>query len=153
MEALKKYHFSVFALVLLCFLLPFINVFSFGQRLASLTGIQLTFGVSIEQANTNPFQRSQPKKDEGGELFAMIAFGAAILGLLLSFQKKRFIGPAIMAGLGLASIIALKIKIDNDVLRELRGRAQLEYAVGFILAAILYLMAFCLYVYLVKHKE
>ena len=47
----KKFSPAIFGIVLICFILPFVTVSCQGQKLATLTGIQLITGTTIKQPN------------------------------------------------------------------------------------------------------
>lgn len=137
----KKFSPAIFGIAIICFFLPFINVTCSGEKVATLTGIQLVTGTTIEQPSMFG-EKKQVRKVEG-EPLAILAFLSAIVGLGLSFLKSRksSIAPAIMGIAGLILLLLLKAKLDNDILREGEGMLRLEYEIGFWLTFLLFLFA------------
>ncbi len=160
----KKFSPAVFGLAIICFFLPFTHISCQGERLATLTGIQLVTGTTVgdpqtdsAQPNGYPFTRpgemiSTDREDEkiDPEPLAILALCSAIGGLCLSFVKDRSwtIAAAVAGGVGLIFLLLLKAKIDNDVLKEGEGIIQVEYAFGFWLLLVLFLCAIGLNAYL-----
>jgi hypothetical protein len=136
-----KFSPAIFIIILICFFLPFINITCQGEKVATLTGIQLVTGTTIEQPSMFGAKGKTTKVE--GELMALLAFISAIVGLILSFLKNRKISlaTAIVGGLGLIFLLLLKNKLDNDMLREGQGMLQLEYSTGFWLTLIFFILA------------
>lgn len=136
-----KFSPAIFIIILICFFLPFINITCQGEKVATLTGIQLVTGTTIEQPSM--FGAKGKTKKVEGELMALLAFISAIVGLILSFLKNRKISLAIaiVGGVGLLFLLLLKNKLDNDMLREGQGMLQLEYSIGFWLTFIFFILA------------
>jgi hypothetical protein len=123
---------------LICFFLPFVTFSCQGQKIVSLTGIQLVTGSSIQQPQMFGPPTTQ-KLDP--EPLAIAAFFSVIVGLGLSFMKRKkgVFGSSFLAGLGLVCLLALKSKLDNDALRQGGGAIQVQYEVGFYLLLLLLL--------------
>lgn len=160
----KKFSPAVFGLAIICFFLPFTHISCSGERVATLTGIQLVTGTTIgnqetdsAQTNGGPFIRPsdvRPQDREDGKIdpepLAIFALCSTIAGLWLSFRrgKEWAIATAVAGGVGLILLLLLKAKIDNDVLKEGEGIVQVEYAFGFWLLLVLFLSAIGLNAYL-----
>jgi uncharacterized membrane protein len=84
------------------------------------------------------------------EPFAILAFLLAAAGLGVGFlrDKRGWIGGCIAGAAGILALLLLKMKIDNDVLREGEGVLQVEYGIGFYLAFLVFLCAAALNVFL-----
>jgi len=136
----KKLSPAIFAVALFGFFLPFVSVTCQGTRVASLTGIQLVTGTTVDQPSLSR-TRSEPQK-VSGEPLAVFALLCAIAGLGLSFLKssKSSLAPALVGLAGVILLLALKVKIDNDALREGEGMLQVEYGAGFWLALLSFLV-------------
>ena len=84
-------------------------------------------------------------------------FSCVIIGLALSFIKNRksAILPAVSGGIGTITLLMLKSKIDNDVLREGGGMilVQVEYTFGFYAILILMVAAVGLNIYVFFGKD
>lgn len=137
----KKFSPAIFGFVIICFFLPFIDITCSGQKIETLTGIQLVTGTTIERPSLFG-EREKVEKVEG-ELLAILAFFSAVVGLGLSFLKslKSSIAPAIAGVSGSILLLLLKAKLDNDMLREGLRMLRIEYAIGFWLTFLLFLFA------------
>jgi len=149
----KKFSPAIFGLTLICFFLPFTDISCSGQKVATFTGIQLVTGTTIEQPSMFGEKGQVQKVD--AEPLAILAFFSAVVGLGLSFlrSRKSAIAPAITGGVGLITLLLLKSKIDNDVLKEGGGMLQVEYGVGFWLTLILFLSAIGMNAFLLSQRE
>ncbi|MBL7209075.1 MAG: zinc-ribbon domain-containing protein [Dehalococcoidia bacterium] len=137
----KRFSPAIFAIALICFFLPFITVSCGGQKVATLTGVQLVTGTAIEQPDL--FGEGQQAETLDGEPLAILAFLSAVAGLGLSFIKGRkiVIAPAISGVAGSILLLLLKSKIDNEILSEGAGMIQVEYGIGFWLTILVFLSA------------
>ena len=130
-----------FAVAILLFFLPFIDIKCNNMSLQQVSGFQLATGFQMKNKSSdspllNDFKTSDAdqqitksttgtdKKDPN--LFAMIALGLGVLGLLLSFTKAK-------AGLGLsmftavlatAAMIGLMIDIKKKVKIDMPGSGR-----------------------------
>src|SRR6185436_21326 len=75
----------IFVATTICFLFTFANVSCQGQRVASLTGIQLAFGTQIR--DTDMWGNVQTQKVKA-EPLATLALGAAVGGVVFAFLRK-----------------------------------------------------------------
>ena len=127
----KKISPAVFGIIIICFFLPFMDVSCIGQKVMSFSGIQMVTGTTIQQPSMFGEKTKSQKVDP--EPLAIATFACVIAGLLLSFIKNRksAILPASCAGIGIATLLMLKSKIDSDVLKEGGGMIQVGYVFGF----------------------
>jgi hypothetical protein len=164
-DRLRYASLATYGIVLLCLFLPFVHVQCAGERVATITGIQLVTGATVGQPDApsrdrsigiRPFGEPTVREHRGdskavpAEPMAIALAGSAVAGLLLSLVKSKSgnIG-AIAAGiLGLGFLLLLKIKIDNEVLKEAEGAIQIQYASGFWLALLVLIAAVGLNAYL-----
>jgi len=156
-SGLKSLSPSIFILVLICFFLPFTKISCGGEEVMSFTGFQLVTGTTIEVGGGIVGKGIEDRKTErvDPEPYAIWAFGAGIVGLVLSFIKSRGskILSAIIGIVGAVSLLLLKSKLDRDVLRAGEGAFHIEYQFGFWLAFILFFSAVFLNIYLFSLKE
>jgi hypothetical protein len=138
--ATRKLSPVVFVLALICFFLPFVTFSCQGQRVATFSGMQLVTGTTLQQPQA--FGPPQQQKIDP-EPLALLAALAALAGLAVSFLrgKRGAIPPAIAGGLGVVFMLALKSKLDGDVLRQGQGAIQVSYEAGFYAAVILFVGA------------
>jgi len=144
---------AIFALVILCFFLPWVTVSCGGQRIATFSGIQMVAGTTVEE----PQMFGPPKKRKvEAEPLALLAFLSAACGFAISFirNKKGAILTSITSGMGLIFLLLLKSKLDNEAVRQGEGILQVHYMTGFYLAIIFFLSAIGINLYsILQHKE
>ena len=147
---IKKVSPAIFGVAIICFFLPFMEVSCGGQKVMSFSAIQMVVGTTVQQPGMLeesmskmpslgiPGEETRSQK-VGPEPFAIITFLCTIIGLQLSFirNRKSAVLPAISAGIGAITLLMLRSKITNDVLREGGGMLQVEYVFGFWVILIL----------------
>jgi len=129
----------IFGLILVCFFLPFVNLSCQGQRLMTLSGIQLVTGTTIEQPVL--FGQRSPVQRVSGEPLAILAFLCAIAGLGLSLRamyKSFTFGPTIAGIAGAVLLLLLRSKLDSDALKQTSGMLQVDYIVGFWITFVMF---------------
>jgi hypothetical protein len=121
-----------FAVGVLLFLMPFVDIKCNNMSLQQVSGLQLATGFKMKNnSSDNPFLNDvkTDKIDEGitktttktdskdPNLYAMIALGLGVLGLLLSFTNaKAAIGGAMVTGIGSAgALIGLMLDIKKKI--------------------------------------
>ena len=165
----KRLSPAIFGIALICFFLPWVNVSCQGQKVITLSGIQLVTGTTIEEPKmfrelkgfSHPYIKEPGRSSEEynkikGEVLAILTFLATIGGLSLSFlkRKKGTLGPAIAGGIGTILLLLLSAKLNNDIFQQGQGLLQLDYRIGFYLTLILFLLAIGVNVYsIVQVKE
>jgi hypothetical protein len=115
----------LFVLAGLGFFLPFLTLSCGGQRLTTVTGIQLIAGTDVG----SPRSSSQTR--------AAFALGMCALGVLLSLNAWGTVGGVSAALAGAAGAIALlsfKTMSDDEVLRLGHGVIRVQYELGYYLA-------------------
>jgi len=161
---LKRISPAIFGILLICFFLPWVSVSCQGQKVITLTGIQLVTGISIEESEVfrdlkrfnHPYIRTpSPSSAEkiNGEPLAILTFLATIGGLILSLLKSKIglLGSAIAGGIGIILLYALSSKLINETLKHGLGILQLDYRFGFILTQVLFLLAVAVNIYSIIH--
>ena len=127
----------IFILSTLCFLLPFVTVSCNGQKVASLTGVELATGTTVEQPQV--FGQAQ-KKRVGAEPLATLAALCAIAGIGLSFLGSRLaIAPAVSGAAGALFLLLLQSKLNSDMSKEVQGAFRLDWEVGFVLVLLFFI--------------
>jgi len=141
-EEIKKFSPAIYGLVLICFFLPFTHISCAGEKVATLTGVQLVTGTTIEGPPSAFGEKEKSEKVEP-EPLAILTLITAIIGFGVSFLKDRksTLLTALIGGFGLISLLLLKSKIDNEVLRKGEGILRVEYGFGFWLVLLLFLCA------------
>lgn len=125
-------------IALICFFLPFVTFSCQGQKIVSLTGIQLVTGSLIQQPQMFGPATSQKLSPEP---LAIVTLLSVILGLGLSLTKgkKGVYCPLFLAGLGFVCVLALQSKLENDALGQGGGAIQVQFEAGFYLLLLLLL--------------
>jgi hypothetical protein len=130
-----------FAIAILLFFLPFIDIKCNNMSLQQVSGFQLATGFQMKNKSSdsplfNDFKSNEAdqqitksttgtdKKDPN--LFAMVALGLGVLGLLLSFTKaKASLGLSMFTGiLAVAAMIGLMIDIKKKVKIDMPGSGR-----------------------------
>lgn len=121
-----------FIVGILLFFMPFIDIRCNNMSLQQVTGFELATGFKMKnKSSDNPFLNDikSDKMDEGiskvttkqdkkdPNLYAMIALGLGVLGLLLSFTNaKAAIGGAMVTGIASAgSLIGMMLDIKKKI--------------------------------------
>jgi hypothetical protein len=147
----------MFAVIGLCFFLPFISISCSGQRIATLTGVQLVTGADItveaeqftqelEDAFGTPSDPEDAPASETEEtdpsVWAIIALAAAVIGTIAGFVTKgrtRAVASFAAAVLGLVGLIGLRFDLQGDV-KEGEGLVVIDYRLGYWIAAVLFVV-------------
>lgn len=128
-----------FGAVLVCFLFSFVNITCRGERVASLTGLQLAKGTEITQTG---FFGSKKTQKVDAEPLATMALIAGVAGLLLSLRGRATRALTTIAGAaGAVLLLLLKSKIDGDAAKQGQGLMQVEYGPAFTIALLLFTVA------------
>ncbi|MBZ8182547.1 hypothetical protein G3T18_21010 [Oscillatoria salina IIICB1] len=137
----KKLSPAIFALILICFFLPFVTVSCEKRVIVKLTGIQLAVGTNIEKPSLFIGEFDQEKFPP--EPLATTAFICGFVGLATSFLKlkKKAIIPAIMGLIGAILLWLLKVKIAREALIKGEGFLGITYEFGFWLSFALFAIA------------
>jgi hypothetical protein len=134
---LRKLPPAAYLLALICFLLPFVEVSCNGQKMVSLTGIQLLAGPQIG-GGVGMF--AQPKQQVKPETSVVIAFVAGIAGLVLSLlrQRRTDIVGAVCGIIGGGSLLALQQSILSGAPPQALGLIQIQYQPAYYLSVLLF---------------
>lgn len=118
---------SLFVVAGLCFLLPFLTLSCSGQRLSSVTGVQLAAGVVVGSGRSP------------GDARVAFALGMCVLGILLRFMgvgSVRRISSALAATAGILALLSFKMSVDADTLKQGHGMIRVQYEAGYYLILI-----------------
>lgn len=112
-----------FAVVVLLFLMPFIEIRCNGMKLQSVSGLQLATGFKTEKSGAGDFtDRSLTKATTNSDkqhpnLYAMAGLILGVLGLGLCLVNNRMATAAAMASavLGVAALVGLLLDIKKQM--------------------------------------
>lgn len=151
---LRKLPPAAYLLALICFLLPFVEVSCNGQKVVSLTGLQLLAGPQVGDGSG---MFAQPKQQAKPETSVVVAFVAGIAGLVLSVLKQRrtdlFAGVCgILAG---GALLELQQSILSGAPPQAMGLIQVQYQPAYFLSLVLFFAgaALAFYVAFTKQSE
>jgi len=154
---IKKLSPAIFVIILICFFLPFVSASCGGQKLVTLSGVQLVTGTTVEGSRPSEdiFGTERERQKVDAEPLAISALITTLVGLGLSFLKNRrsAIAPAIAGAATVILLLTLKYKLDNDVLKEGEGMIQIEYNFGFWLAFLFSILAVVLNLFLFMRRK
>lgn len=142
-----------FGLIIVLFLMPFINVSCSGMVNIPLSGMDLATGKTL--AFKEPFGTTAKTHRIEPQPYASLALACAVLGLLVGFVRARpaRLGNAVLGGGGAAALLLLRQEIDNEVLREGRGLITVEYQPGFWIVLLLFLAALAVGIWLYAQRD
>lgn len=125
---------SLLGAVLVFFLMPFMTLTCGGAKLITMNGVQLATGTTLE--SKQPFSGTSKKEQIKPEPLAAIAAIVAIATLGLAFVGGQFgkISSRIGAGACALSLLAMKFKVEDNLLKEGKGVVGLQWEFGFWLA-------------------
>lgn len=124
-----------FLVGILLFLLPFAEIKCGGSVIAKNTGLGIAMGKEWQSVssksmfgmndNDNKTTDNDAKKKQDPNMYAIVALGLGVLGLLLSFTNaKTAIGSAILTGvLSAGALIGLMLDLQKKVKTDMGGNA------------------------------
>ncbi len=153
MDQIKKFSPAVFAIIIFCFFLPFVNLTCSGQTVMSLTGIQLITGAEYKpQGMLGQQGMFEDQSGQSGQLasnqnvdsqpMALFALVIAVLGLALSFVRKKLMAIVclVLSVLGAVCLLLLKASLDSDASMQGQGVVQIEYQFGYWFTFLLFII-------------
>jgi hypothetical protein len=146
----------LFGVVILCFFLPFINVSCSGQKVMSITGVQMVTGTTFDEPSLFG-ETSKSHKAKAEPLAAIILFLAAFGFLPLLVPSLYFkIWDFVVSISGAVLLLAMKTKFDGEFVRQGGGGLSgltLEYGIGYWLSFILFVLIFFISLVSSSQKE
>jgi len=132
----RKIVLGIFLLTIIFFLMPWMNISCMGTPVVTVSGYDMVRGVyDVPDEVTDGSSESEPLV-----IWALVAAGVGLIASL--FKAKIMVFTRILAGIaGVALLIALKFKIDNDVYGQGQGVAQVNYLIGYWLTLIAFAAA------------
>ncbi len=123
---------SVFALVLVAFMLPLVTVSCPGGTL-SLSGAQLAFGTSIDEPQM--FGPPRTRRIDSDPLAALALLTTVVGGgLALMSGAAGRTGAAVAGAAGAVLLLVLKTRVEAQVRSQAMGMMQVQFDVGYVLA-------------------
>ena len=127
---------SLLGAVLVLFLLPFTTLTCGGAKLVTMNGVQLATGTTI--STKEPLSARAKVETIKPEPLATVAILAALAGLGLAFIKGKGgrLGSAIAAAFCAITLLAMKMKVDQDTLKQGQGVVGVQWEFGFWMALV-----------------
>lgn len=146
---------GLFGIALICFVLPFATVSCQGKPIATLSGIDVAFGASLDASalpvtpgeavdfQTLPKEQQEAAMTQligsaqaqaiGSSPWAIAAIAVAIAGLGAALFAGHAAGPvpAALAGAGAVLLFLMKARVENQVSGPTMGMGQVEWNAGF----------------------
>jgi lysylphosphatidylglycerol synthetase-like protein (DUF2156 family) len=117
-----------FAVGVICFILPFVQISCDGKKMMSMTGVQLVTGSEMKDPMTEKTKKIPAEPLAVVTLLAMLA-GA---GLSISAKRGSAISSAVAGGVAAIAMLVLKTRMDAEVTKQASGfPITVEYLVGF----------------------
>ena len=146
---------ALFLLVALCFFLPFVSFTCQGQRIATITGMELVTGTKIEKFEMQNIdsQQTNPdldkERDVKSEPLAVAAFIFALLGIVISIIPRYSKLLSVIAGaIGALMLLFLRSSIGGEVTGDFDFKIiDVSYEWGYYLALLLFIGVFALNLY------
>jgi hypothetical protein len=132
---------GLYILILIFFLMPFMDLSCGGQPVVTLSGIDMVTGKQLEDPGAyGGYGAEAPKIDP--EPLAILALLAAGGGLILSFVKGKTgsVLAALVGAAGFVTMLLLKSRIDHQVLTEGEGLVTVEYRIGYWLVLLAFVV-------------
>jgi len=146
---------SLFLLAALCFFLPFVSFTCQGQKIATISGMELITGTKIEKFEMQKFDTGQTnpdldkQRDVNSEPLAVAAFIFALIGIVVSLIPRYSRMLSLIAGaLGALMLLFLRSSIGGEVTGDFEFKIiEVSYEWGYYLSLILLIAAFAVNLY------
>ena len=143
MPTSRKISSSFFAIVLICFFLPFVTISCDRNPVLELSGLQLTTGTTVETPSFAGPAESKKIPANGKAILAFTCCAVGLGGSLIKKTRSNKILPACSGGLGAFLILSIKSGLDQELVKQGAGFAgfSAEYGFGFWGSFIFFLAA------------
>ena len=151
MEPVKKFSPAFYGVIIILFFMPFVNLSCGGQTIMSVTGFQLITGTEISptgmfggEMNSSDELNTDEKKEIESQPLALLAFVAAIIGLVISFFKMRMtaLSNIVVSAAGVVFLLLLKVSLDGNPDLNVSGQnvITLDYQFAYWFSIILFIV-------------
>lgn len=133
---------ALFLLVALCFFLPFVSFTCQGQRIATISGMELVTGTRIDKFQMENFNMQQDNTDTDkqrevkSEPLAAAALIFAVIGIIVSFiPRYNKILSIVIGALGVMMLLFLRSSIGGQVTGDFDFKiVEISYEWGYYFA-------------------
>jgi hypothetical protein len=117
-----------FALGILCFVLPFLQLSCDGKKMMQFTGVQLVTGSEMNDPMSGKTKQVPPEPFAVATLLALVAG----VGFCVSTKRVMSVSAAVTGGVAVVSMLVLKTRMDADIMKEASGLPiTVDYLIGF----------------------
>jgi hypothetical protein len=130
--ALKWCSFGTMLVGLLCFFGPFFNITCAGQRLMTVSGVDLATKTESEVKNPVDGSGTGRKEQNPVKMLALVALVVSLIGVGAAFLPQKA-GPTAVIGCALVAVIVLflcKGKIDDAIKPKLEAENKSAFGDG-----------------------
>ncbi|MDD5676863.1 MAG: hypothetical protein PHW60_02595 [Kiritimatiellae bacterium] len=138
-----------FALGIMCFVLPFVQISCDGKKAMQFTGVQLVTGSEMKEPMGGETKKIPP------EPFAIVTLLALAVGIGFCASPKRAmsVSAAIAGGIAVISMFVMKTRMDAEITKEASGMPiTIEYPIGFWLVCLAAIAGVILAIMRIKDK-
>ncbi|SDY66937.1 zinc ribbon domain-containing protein [Tindallia californiensis] len=136
MNQYKKISPSLFGLVLICFLLPFITVSCEGETIARLSGVELMTGSQVGTGF------AAERVDPSPEIVVTVI--VVVVGLIAAISKK-YLFAGIAGAIGVISLLMFRSRVNESAMQFYPAIVRLR--IGYWLALLLLIGAGGIFLY------
>lgn len=129
----RKISSSFFAVILICFFLPFVTISCDRRPVMELSVMQLTTGTTVETPSIVGPAKSQKIPPSGAAILTFTCCAVGLGSSLLQKTRNKKVIPACAGGLGAFFVLSLKSGIDRELIKQGAGYAgfSADYGLGF----------------------
>ncbi len=142
----RKFSLAIFVAILVCFLMPFLDLSCGEQKIVNLTGLELITGKTIADSSIYGVENNHTHP----HLLVILASLCSIAGFVFVYVKgkSRLISSALSL-LGFVFLLKFKILMDGNIAEKGDGMIFADWRYGFWLACVLFILAsvICLVAY------
>ena len=151
----RRFRAAPFAIAVLCFFLPFVQISCTMQRSVGFpfTGIQMVTGAEIHTPDFTGGPTKTEKIPPSPEAIIVLLCSLAAVALCFISLKAGSLSAAIAGVLGFVVMLILKARLDQDILKQGEGLLVVEYRVGFIAICICLLAGAAMNVYVFRQPK
>jgi hypothetical protein len=137
----RKINKGIFGVILICFFMPFLTLSCQSQDLMTLSGVQLGTGATMAQPSLYSSAQARQIPGEPLATLAIVSAGAGLATAFVLKHRKELIGSTAAGAVGAIVMLALKSKIDGNILQQGQGMIRVKYEFGFWLTFLLFVAA------------
>ncbi len=132
---------SVFGLIVISFLLPFVIVSCPDHGSVKVTGVQLSTGTTIKGDKLSSFTSDQYIKAQPFAYLALLCAFAGVAASLFVKNKQAYLVTIVISLAGVVLLLLLKNRIGMEAVRLAKDDLHVRYAAGYWIAFFAYVLS------------